>query len=398
MLNGKKDIFETDTNGKAITSIKTVTYNDAISNLPISMENTHVVFRYKVTKVFGHRNTINITSDIYSQSHVDSDFEKISSDTNQHALYYTKVNYVDFQTKEEIKESDYVLSEIDGDKTFYAKEIDGYLANEESKTISVSSTVDSEITFFYNPDLKKKADITVRYVDEQGNDLLKKEIHKDLLTDKYYEYEAKEIDGYNLISNKKQGLWLRLDGGEIVFTYSKIEPIIEIGKVIVNYLDEDGNKIVESKEILDFIGNKYFVSAIDIDGYIFNEQMSIRNQGGVFTKEDSIINFIYKKVVKPTDPTEPKVPVEPTEPQEPITPEKPVEPQEPTEHEKSVEPVEPATSTDTEKETTEEDTKKEDKKDKLYQTNHSNNNILLALATTAIMSLLVFITFKRFKK
>ncbi|EMS0287689.1 LPXTG cell wall anchor domain-containing protein, partial [Enterococcus faecalis] len=148
----------------------------------------------------------------------------------------------------------------------------------------------------------------------------------------------------------------------------------------------------------DFIGNKYFVSAIDIDGYIFNEQMSIRNQGGVFTKEDSIINFIYKKVVKPTDPTEPKVPVEPTEPQEPITPEKPVEPQEPTEHEKSVEPVEPATSTDTEKETTEEDTKKEDKKDKLYQTNHSNNNILLALATTAIMSLLVFITFKRFKK
>ncbi|MCW8790806.1 MucBP domain-containing protein [Enterococcus faecium] len=396
VLNGKEYNFETDENGKAITSTEAVTYNDVISNLPISMENTHVVFRYKVTKVSGHRNTINITSDIYSQSHVDSDFEKISSDTNQHALYYTKVNYVDFKTKEKIAESDFILNDADGDKTFYAKEIDGYLANEESKTINVSSTVDSEITFFYNPDLKKKADITVRYVDEQGNDLLKQEIHKDLLTDKYYEYEAKEIDGYNLISNKKQGIWLRLGGGEIIFTYSKDEPVIEKGRVIVNYLDEDGNKIVESKEILDFIGNKYFVSAIDIDGYIFNEQMSIRNQGGVFTKEDSIINFIYRKVVNPTDPTEPTNPVvpEPEQPVEPTEPTTPTDPEKPTDNGDGNGNV----VTDTNKETTKEDSKKEDKKDKLYQTNHSNNNILIALATTALASVLAFITFKKFKK
>ena len=386
MLNGKEYNFETDGNGKSITSTGVVTYNDTISNLPISMENTHVVFRYKVTKASGHRNTINITSDIYSQSHVDSDFEKINSNTQHHSLYYTKVNYVDFQTKEEIKESDYVLNDTDGDKTFYAKEIDGYLANEKSKTINVSNTGDNEITFFYNPDLKKKANITVRYVDKDGNDLLNQEIHRDLLVDKYYEFEAKYIDDYELLSNEKQKLWLRLGGGEIVFTYSKIEPITETGKVIVNYLDDNGNKIIDSKEFTDNVDKDFTVNAIDLKGY---ELVSKGVVTGKVTKEDTIINFNYKKV------KEPEVPVEPTEPQEPTTPtepEKPVEPQEPEN------PVELTTSTDTEKEPIKEETKKEDKKDNLYQTNHSSNNYLLAIITTALVSVIAFITFKKFKK
>ncbi|EOV2456166.1 MucBP domain-containing protein [Enterococcus faecalis] len=383
MLNGKEYNFETDGNGKAITSTEVVTYNDTISNLPISMENTHVVFRYKVTKASGHRNTINITSDIYSQSHVDSDFEKINSNTDQHSLYYTKVNYVDFQTKEEIKESDYVLNDLDGDKTFYAKEIDGYLANEESKTINVSSTGDSEITFFYNPDLKKKANITVRYVDKDGNDLLNQEIHRDLLVDKYYEFEAKHIDGYELLSNEKQGVWLRLGGSEIVFTYSKIKPIVETGKVIVNYLDEDGNKITDSKEFTDNVDSDFTVNAIDLEGY---ELVSKGEVTGKVTKEDTIINFVYEKNEKPIEPTEPEVPVEPQEPEVPTEPEKPVE------------PTEPTISTDTEKEHIKEETKKEDKKDNLYQTNYSSNNYLLALITTALASVIAFITFKKFKK
>lgn len=142
------------------------------------------------------------------------------------------------------------------------------------------------------------------------------------------------------------------------------------------------------------------MSAIDIDGYIFNEQVSIRNQGGVFTKEDSIINFIYKKVVKPTEPTEPTNPVvpEPEQPVDPTEPTTPTDPEKPTDNGDGNGNV----VTDTNKETTKEDSKekettKEDKKDKLYQTNHSNNNVLIAIATTAIISLLSFITFKRFK-
>lgn len=385
VLNGKEYNFETDENGKSITSTEATTYNDTISNLPISMENTHVVFRYKVTKATGHRNTINITSDIYSQSHVDSDFEKISSNTHQHSLYYTKVNYVDFKTKEEITESDYVLNDLDGDKTFYAKEIDGYLPNEDSKTVSVNSTGDGEITFFYNPDLKKKANITVRYVDKDGNDLLNQEIHRDLLVDKYYEFEARHIDGYELLSNEKQGVWLRLGGGEIVFTYSKIETPVETGKVIVNYLNKDGNKIIDSNEFTDNVDSDFTVNAMDLEGYGLISEGVVT---GKVTKEDTIINFVYAKVekpIEPAEPTEPEVPVKPTEPQEPT--------EEVDKHKETTDTIDTDKEDSKEKETT-----KEDKKDKLYQTNHTNNHILIALVTTALASVLAFITFKRLKK
>ncbi|EHA4046197.1 hypothetical protein JKN57_002492, partial [Enterococcus faecalis] len=239
---------------------------------------------------------------------------------------------------------------------------------------------------------KKKADITVRYVDKDGNDLLNQEIHRDLLVDKYYEFEAKHIDGYELLSNEKQGLWLRLGGGEIVFTYSKIEPIAEIGKVIVNYLDEDGNKITDSKEFTDNVDTDFTVNAIDLEGY---KLVSKGEVTGKVTKEDTIINFVYEKNEKPVEPQEPEVPVEPIEPSTPEKPTAPVEPQEP---EKPVEPTEPTISTDTEKEPIKEETKKEDKKDNLYQTNYSSNNYLLALITTALASVIAFITFKKFKK
>lgn len=372
MLNGKEYNFETDGNGKAITSTEVVTYNDTISNLPISMENTHVVFRYKVTKASGHRNTINITSDIYSQSHVDSDFEKISSNTQHHSLHYTEVNYVDFKTNEKIAESDFILNDTDGDKTFYPKKIDGYLPNEDSKTISVNSNVDNEITFFYNPDLKKKANITVRYVDKDGNDLLNQEIHRDLLVDKYYEFEAKHIDGYELLSDEKQGVWLRLGGSEIVFTYSKIETIVETGKVIVNYLDENGNKITDSKEFTDNVGDDFTVNAIDLEGY---ELVSKGEVTGKVTKEDTIINFVYEKIEKPVEPEVPVKPQEPTEPEVPVEPEVPTEPEA---------PVESTTPEKTE--------------DTLYQTNADTNKglitILITLAVTAVSSLL-FIGFKK---
>ncbi|MDB1662477.1 MucBP domain-containing protein, partial [Enterococcus faecalis] len=323
-------------------------------------------------------------------------------------------------------------------KTFYPKKIDGYFPNEDSRTVSVNSTGDDDITFFYNPDLKKKANITVRYVDKDGNDLLNQEIHRDLLVDKYYGFEARHIDGYELLNNEKQGVWLRLGGGEIVFPYSKIETPVETGKVIVNYLDEDGNQLLESANYMYTFGESYGVAAEIIEGYnLIGEEFVT----GVINQEETIVNFIYKKDDNPVeekgkiitkyvdengkDLVEPKefldvvgkdfsvnaetiegyeltsdskVTGKVTKEDTVITftyekvkePEVPVEPTEPTEPQ---EPTESTTSTDTEKEPI-----KEDKKDNLYQTNHSSNNYLLAIITTALVSVIAFITFKKFKK
>ncbi|MCV3110434.1 MucBP domain-containing protein [Enterococcus hirae] len=171
----------------------------------------------------------------------------------------------------------------------------------------------------------------------------------------------------------------------------------------IDYVDENGNKLAESKVIEANQSTEINENALEIDGYTAKKDTI-----STVLDDDKSIKFVYVKdeedVKPPVDPTEPTNPVvpEPEQPVEPTEPTTPTDPEKPTDNGDGngnvVTTTDTTTTTDTNKETTKEDTKKEDKKDKLYQTNHSNNNILIALATTAIISLLSFITFKRFKK
>lgn len=169
----------------------------------------------------------------------------------------------------------------------------------------------------------------------------------------------------------------------------------------INYVDENGNKLAESKVIEANQSTEINEKSLEIDGYTVKKDTI-----STILDSDKSIKFVYVKdkedvnppvdPVEPTDPTEPTNPVEPTEPTTPTDPEKPTDNGDGNGNGNVVtdnEGTTDTTTTDTNKETT-----KEDKKDKLYQTNHTNNNILIALATTAIISLLSFITFKRFKK
>ncbi|NTR89632.1 MucBP domain-containing protein [Enterococcus faecium] len=174
----------------------------------------------------------------------------------------------------------------------------------------------------------------------------------------------------------------------------------------VEYVDENGNKLVDSKIIVANQATSIDEKALEIDGYTAKKDTI-----STVLDSDKSIKFVYVKdkedvnpPVDPTDPTDPTNPVEPTDPETPVDP---VDPEKPTDNGDGngngnvvtdTEGTTDTTTTDTNKEDSKEDTKKEDKKDKLYQTNHTNNNILIALATTAIISLLSFMTFKRFKK
>jgi len=185
----------------------------------------------------------------------------------------------------------------------------------------------------------------------------------------------------------------------------------------IDYVDENGNKLAESKVIEANQSTEFNEKALEIDGYTAKKDTI-----STVLDDNKTIKFIYVKdkedvnppvdPVDPTDPTEPTNPVvpEPEQPVDPTEPTTPTNPEKPTDNGDGngnvvtdTEGTTDTTTTDTNKETTKEDSKekettKEDKKDKLYQTNHTNNNILIALATTAIISLLSFIAFKRFKK
>lgn len=178
----------------------------------------------------------------------------------------------------------------------------------------------------------------------------------------------------------------------------------------IDYVDENGNKLAESKVIEANQSTEINEKSLEIDGYTAKKDTIL-----TILDDDKSIKFVYVKdkeddVNPPVDPTEPTNPVEPLEPTTPTDPEKPTDNGDENGNGNVVTDTEgttDTTTTDTNKETTKEyskkdskekETTKEDKKDKLYQTNHTNNNILIALATTAIISLLSFITFKRFKK
>lgn len=175
----------------------------------------------------------------------------------------------------------------------------------------------------------------------------------------------------------------------------------------IDYVDENGNKLAESKVIEANQLTEFNEKALEIDGYTAKKDTISTILNG-----DKSIKFVYVKDEEDVNP-----PVDPTDPVEPTTP---TEPEKPTDNGDGngngnvvtdTEGTTDTTTTDTDKETTKEDskekettkdskedTKKEDKKDKLYQTNHNSDNILIALATTALASVLAFITFKKFKK
>ncbi|WP_142965817.1 MucBP domain-containing protein [Enterococcus casseliflavus] len=176
----------------------------------------------------------------------------------------------------------------------------------------------------------------------------------------------------------------------------------------IDYVDENGNKLADSKIIVANQATAIDEKALEIDGYTAKKDTI-----STVLDSDKSIKFVYVKdkedvnpPVDPIDPTEPTNPVEPTEPTTPTDPEKPTDNGDGNGNGNVVTDTEgttDTTTTDTNKETTKEDSKekettKEDKKDKLYQTNHTNNNILIALATTALASVLAVISFKKFKK
>lgn len=218
--------------------------------------------------------------------------------------------------------------------------------------------------------------LTVNYLDEDGNQLIESANYMYIFGESYGVI-AETIKGYNLIGEEFVTGIINQEETIVNFIYKKDDnPVEEKGKIITKYVDENGKDLIEPKEFLDVVGKDFSVNAETIEGYELTSDSKVT---GKVTKEDTVITFTYEKV---KEPEEPEVPVEPTEP---TTPEKPVEPTEPTTS---------TTSTDTEKEPT----KEEDKKDNLYQTNYSSNNYLLALITTALASVIAFITFKKFKK
>ena len=160
------------------------------------------------------------------------------------------------------------------------------------------------ITFIYEtkettPPENEKADLTVKYIDEQGQTIANDKIIQDLEVGSTYTEEALLIEGYELLSAKVQTIEEQSEGNTITFIYKTKETSPsenEKADLTVRYIDEQGQSIAEKKVITDLeIGKLHKEEALLIKGYeLVNPKLAI--QEVMIEMGTNTITFIYKKI------------------------------------------------------------------------------------------------------
>ncbi|ROX91051.1 MucBP domain-containing protein [Enterococcus hirae] len=194
--------------------------------------------------------------------------------------------------------------EVGSTHTEEALLIEGYeLLSTKVQTIEIQSE-GNIITFIYEtkettlPE-NEKADLTVKYIDEQGQTIANDKIIQDLEVGSTYTEEALLIEGYELLSAKVQTIEVQSDGNTITFIYKAKETSPsenEKADLTVKYIDEQGQSIAEKKVITDLeIGKLHKEEALLIKGYeLVNPKLAI--QEVMIEKGTNTIMFIYKKI------------------------------------------------------------------------------------------------------
>ncbi|QIL46210.1 LPXTG cell wall anchor domain-containing protein [Vagococcus coleopterorum] len=153
--------------------------------------------------------------------------------------------------------------------------------------------------------------VTVRYVDEDGND-----IHpaKELTGENGEEYnsQAEIINGWTLKAKPTNATGKFADEDqEVIYVYERSEA----APVIIRYQDEQGNALSEEVILNGKFGLPYESKVVSIDGWTLKEKPA--NATGTFSLDKQIVTYVYVKnevAVPPTDPTDPTDPTNPTNP------------------------------------------------------------------------------------
>lgn len=185
-----------------------------------------------------------------------------NSETIEVTFVYGKLNtvvarYVDENGKDIIEPIE--TSDVVGEnyktikKTFKDYDFIEVIGNEEGQYKEEAI----EAIYKYN---KKSGKLVINYVDEDGNNIIEsvektEKVEKSYKTTKetFADYDFVEVDG------KEEGKYI--DGTiEVTYKYSK-----KVGKLVINYVDEDGNSIIDRVEKTAKVGEKYKTTKEEID-------------------------------------------------------------------------------------------------------------------------------------
>lgn len=143
------------------------------------------------------------------------------------------------------------------------------LESEPVQSIILSGTNENIIVFRYS---LKKATIKVHYY---------------------------EIDNWELVAipENAKGI-LDLENEDVIYYYQKVN-----GKLTINYIDDNGNTLLPSKEFIKQTETDYQTEAKTIENYELSKV--IGNEKGIYTKEDSVVTYVYEYVMGQGDMKDP---------------------------------------------------------------------------------------------
>lgn len=171
------------------------------------------------------------------------------------------------------------------------KEFLGYTFDKDAKEsvleVKIEENKEAILKLYYN---KKRSKVIVRYVDENGVDLLEKTEMNGILNSKYTS-EIKDINGYELskLPENKDGIYLD-DDQEVIYVYKRMS-----GKVIVEYIDLMGNRLLEDDIYEGYINEDYITTRKDIAGYT-KYGKDPKNVSGKYIDGDILVTYVYDKI------------------------------------------------------------------------------------------------------
>ena len=262
-----------------------------------------------------------LTFDGYTldESQLPENSKGVFNETAQTVTYiYTKnpvpaadvtVEYVDTECNE-IHASQTISGNVgesyDANAKNYQLVIDGYTLDESQlpeNSKGVFSETAQTVTYIYTKNPIPAADVTVEYVDLEGNEIHASQTisgnvgdYFDASTDQY----KLSIDGYTLdesqLPENSKGVFGDI-AQTVIYIYTK-NPI-PAADITVKYVDTEGNEIHDSQTISGSIGESYDASTknyqLVIEGYTLEESQLPENLKGVFSETAQIVTYIYTK-------------------------------------------------------------------------------------------------------
>ncbi|GKT02535.1 MucBP domain-containing protein [Furfurilactobacillus entadae] len=206
------------------------------------------------------------------------------------------VNYVDEQGNV-IADAEVVNGDVNATYATTPKTIAGYSVKSVTGDTTGTFTVQPKtVTYVYTKDAVKGADVTVKYVDEQGKEIAPAETLSGNVGDTYTAAQ-KEIGGYTFKNTEGNSTGTFTDQPQTV-TYVYTKNTVQGADVTVKYVDEPGNKIAPSETLSGNVDDVYTATQKSIAGYTFKKVDG--NVTGMFTEQVQTITYIYAANEEPS--------------------------------------------------------------------------------------------------